>query len=236
MIWLVRHGQASWGAADYDVLSPLGHEQAQVVGRTLAGLGVEADAVLSGRMRRQRDTAQGLVAGAGWPVAPTVDAAFDEFDHGHVLERLPAEELPGGDRTPGDPPGNPLGHSPDNLPGADLRARQLRLSIQRWISGEADADYHETFAEFLHRVGAGIERVREHRSAVVATSGGAIAATAACLLLPGARPSDLGPIWLRLNWVLTNASITRVRATDSALHLVSFNEHGHLVGNLRTHV
>ncbi|MFZ2504503.1 MAG: histidine phosphatase family protein, partial [Nocardioides sp.] len=123
-----------------------------------------------------------------------------------------------------------------NLPGADLRARQLRLSIQRWISGEADADYHETFAEFLHRVGEGIERVRDHRSAVVATSGGAIAATAACLLLPGARPSDVGPMWLRLNWVLTNASITRVRATDSALQLVSFNEHGHLVGNLRTHV
>ena len=39
-ILLVRHGQASWGAADYDVLSPLGERQAAALGACLAGVPV----------------------------------------------------------------------------------------------------------------------------------------------------------------------------------------------------
>ena len=39
-ILLVRHGQASFGAADYDQLSPTGHEQSRVLGAALAARGV----------------------------------------------------------------------------------------------------------------------------------------------------------------------------------------------------
>jgi broad specificity phosphatase PhoE len=45
-VLLVRHGQASWGAADYDVLSPLGERQAVATGTFLAG--VRPDAVVHG--------------------------------------------------------------------------------------------------------------------------------------------------------------------------------------------
>ena len=45
-VLLVRHGQASFGAADYDVLSDLGRRQAQAAGRELARrLGVPAQLV-----------------------------------------------------------------------------------------------------------------------------------------------------------------------------------------------
>ena len=36
VLLLVRHGQASWGSADYDVLSDLGHEQSRLLGKHLA--------------------------------------------------------------------------------------------------------------------------------------------------------------------------------------------------------
>ncbi|NWD90503.1 phosphoglycerate mutase family protein, partial [Pseudomonas sp. K5002] len=47
-IYLIRHGQASFGADDYDVLSPIGVQQAQVLGRHLAELGLGFDRCLSG--------------------------------------------------------------------------------------------------------------------------------------------------------------------------------------------
>jgi len=56
-IYLLRHGQASFGAEDYDRLSEAGETQARLLGEHLAGLGLEFDAIFSGAMRRQRDTA-----------------------------------------------------------------------------------------------------------------------------------------------------------------------------------
>ena len=57
-IYLIRHGQASFGADDYDVLSPLGVLQAQIAGRHLADLGLHFDRCLSGDLSRQQDTAR----------------------------------------------------------------------------------------------------------------------------------------------------------------------------------
>ena len=68
-ILLVRHGQASFGAADYDDLSPTGHEQSRVLGAALAARGVGADLVVAGEMRRHAQTAASLLDGAGWAPA-----------------------------------------------------------------------------------------------------------------------------------------------------------------------
>jgi len=67
-ILLVRHGQASWGAADYDVLSSLGEEQGSAVGAALAD--VQPDVVVHGTMLRQRRTAELAAAAAGWNATP----------------------------------------------------------------------------------------------------------------------------------------------------------------------
>lgn len=56
-IYLIRHGQASFGADDYDVLSPIGIRQAEVLGAHLAQLGVRIDRSVSGDLRRQQHTA-----------------------------------------------------------------------------------------------------------------------------------------------------------------------------------
>ena len=59
-ILLVRHGQASLLSADYDQLSPLGAEQARLLGRWWAARGDAVHQVWSGSLKRQRDTALAL--------------------------------------------------------------------------------------------------------------------------------------------------------------------------------
>ena len=61
-ITLVRHGQASYGTDNYDQLSPLGHEQAQILGRYFHQIGTQFDAVYTGNMVRHHETAQQILA------------------------------------------------------------------------------------------------------------------------------------------------------------------------------
>lgn len=79
---LIRHGQASLGAADYDVLSPLGVIQARRLGDHLAGM-VRPDLIVTGPRVRQRDTATHMIAaararGAQFP-DPVLRPEFDEY-------------------------------------------------------------------------------------------------------------------------------------------------------------
>ncbi|MEM7614832.1 MAG: phosphoglycerate mutase family protein, partial [Pseudomonadota bacterium] len=81
---LVRHGQASFGAEDYDVLSPLGHTQAEWLGGYFEAHGMRFDRMFRGALRRHRETAEGIARSFTVPEAE-VDARFDEF-HYHLLE------------------------------------------------------------------------------------------------------------------------------------------------------
>jgi broad specificity phosphatase PhoE len=76
LVYLIRHGQASFGAADYDVLSSTGHLQGKLVGDELRRRGVRPDQVWSGTLKRQRETA--LAAGLG---TLREDPRWNEFDH-----------------------------------------------------------------------------------------------------------------------------------------------------------
>ena len=81
-VHLVRHGQASFGADDYDVLSPLGRSQSAVTGEALRGRGLRSPVAVSGTLRRQRDTA----ALAGFDTV-TIDPRWNEYDHLDLLRR-----------------------------------------------------------------------------------------------------------------------------------------------------
>ncbi len=204
-IVLVRHGQASYGAADYDVLSPLGELQAAATGTTLADL--RPDAVLHGAMKRQRRTAEVLVEAAGWPVEPALEGDWDEMDHLAIL-----------DAQPRDFEGEP-----------DERQFQawFERATMRWLSGEHDGDYRETWSVFRERVLGALDRVGDATTLVV-TSGGPIAVVVTELLAsPGAYP--------RLAPVTVNAAFTRIVSGSRGRTLVSFNEHAHLTGDLLTY-
>ena len=85
-IYLIRHGQASVGAGDYDKLSKLGVEQAYVLGQALVTRGVKPDLVVCGDMLRHRETAAGCLAAMGLPGQWQTDAAWNEYDHEMMIE------------------------------------------------------------------------------------------------------------------------------------------------------
>ena len=64
-LYLVRHGQASFGEDDYDKLSALGHKQSVRLGEYFAARGVTFDAVITGTLRRHAETFAGMAQGLG---------------------------------------------------------------------------------------------------------------------------------------------------------------------------
>lgn len=220
-VLLVRHGQASWGTDDYDVLSPLGWEQGRILGAAMARRGVKPDRVVIGGMRRHRETCEALCDGAGWgAVAARSDHGWDEYDHLAMLDLVPAPFE---------------GESPTR---AEFQA-WFEMATNRWIGADqavggplASTDYAETFAAFGDRVNRALRRVvlgmGRTDTVLVITSGGPVATVAASLLEPeGARPS----LWSQLNKVVVNTSVTKVVVGGRGTSVVSFNEHSHLEGD-----
>src|SRR3546814_13984266 len=85
-IYLLRHGQASFGAGDYDKLSKRGVEQAAVLGQALAARGVKPDVVICGGMLRHRETALGCLQAMGLDCEWQSDVAWNEYDHETMVE------------------------------------------------------------------------------------------------------------------------------------------------------
>ena len=206
-IVLVRHGQASWGSADYDVLSPLGEHQAAVVGATLRGLA--PDLVVHGTMKRQQGTAELAVGAAGWDCETLVDDAWNEMDHLALLAAAPRHF--------------------DGEPDRQQFQQWFEAATDRWVEGDCDADYEESFPTFRKRVLAALDRLADAGTAVVFTSGGPIAAVTSALL-DGGRPA-----YRKLAPVVVNSSITRVVSGRRGLTLLSFNEHSHLAAEQVTY-
>ena len=218
LLLLVRHGQASFGAEDYDVLSDPGVEQSRRLGDALAAQGLSPSVVLHGAMRRQRDTAQAMAEAAGWDVALETDTRWDEFAHLGVLAAYSA--------------------------ASDEQERRsfqevFEQATLRWASAAHDEEYDETYAAFVERVRDGLGHAAElsgpGSTAVVVSSGGAIAAACAVLASGSEEPAALSPVWHRLNTVLVNASVTRIMVGASGPRLLTFNEHSHLEAQLVTY-
>ena len=225
VVLLVRHGQASFGTDDYDVLSETGWEQARLLGAWLAGRGVTPDVVVRGGMRRHRETAEGLAAGAGaagvaWSAGVEVDPGWDEFAHLGVLAALD-EGVPAGE--------------------LDRRAFQqaFERATARWTAGGHDADYPEPWPAFVARVGASLTgacaAAGPGGTVVVVSSGGPIAAACAELVDPDGDDAAYARLWSRFNTVTVNSSMTRVVVGSTGRRLLTFNEHPHLEGDTLTY-
>ncbi len=219
-ILLIRHGQASFASTNYDKLSSIGLEQGRILGKALKARGVKPDVLVCGGMVRHRETAEQCLAGMGVDARWDEDTGWDEYDHGAMLEaydprfgrksNLAAELL----KTGQDP----------------KRAFQELFSkaATRWVGGEADHDYDESFSEFCARVDAALKRLaarlEKSQTAFVFTSGGAISAVARIMLnLPAEG-------MLPLSYVIANASVTKLLVGGSGVRLSTLNEHSHFEG------
>lgn len=206
VLYLVRHGQASFGTDDYDRLSALGKEQSRITGRFLASQGLEPDRIIHGEMLRQRQTAEGLLAGLGRDMDAHVDAGWNEYAAWELTGVL----------TDLDPRAQ---HDSKIFQG------ELERGAARWASGEHDEDYTETYNQFTSRVeralADAVAAMESGQSTIVVSSAGAIAWTAARLIGGGFDQ------WMAFNRVTINTGITKIITGRGGTSLISFNDHGH---------
>lgn len=197
---LARHGQASYGAADYDQLSELGAHQAVRLAESLRRCRLEPRAVIVGEHRRHLQTAQAAELGVA-----TVDPRWNEFDHDQILAAAPM----------------PTGAAPAQLEAAWHAAKQ------RWVEGRYDDDYAVTYSEFLRNAQEALADVVSATSrggAQLVISSAGVIASLVCEQLGVGRSG-----WLSVQRVLVNTGATRIVSGRRGPTLISFNDHSHLV-------
>jgi broad specificity phosphatase PhoE len=221
-IYLIRHGQASFGADDYDVLSAIGIRQSEVLGAHLAQLGLRFDRCLAGDLRRQQDTARHTLAQlhtAGIDIPDLeIDSAFDEFDADAVIRALLPALLP-------DEP-EALHILRNGKQNRGEFQRLFALLVARWVSGNHDTPELESWLGFVGRVQAGLQRILEkaepsHNIAIF-TSGGTITALLHLITQMTATQA------FELNWQIVNTSLNQLKFRGGEVALASFNSQTHL--------
>lgn len=215
-LWLIRHGQAGDLLGDYDRLSERGWTQARRTGAGWRDL-APVHHVVTGAMRRHRETQEGFGEAFGALPEPVVDPAWNEFDHQAVIEAWVRA------------------HGPPTQPGRAAFFELFGHAMGRWAGGAHDGDYPESWAAFEARVGEALDRavaaLGPGETGLVFTSGGVVSMVVRGLLGLDARKS------FELNTVMMNTSVTRLRVGGGRRTLVSFNETSHLRGtpDLLTH-
>jgi broad specificity phosphatase PhoE len=211
-VLLVRHGQASFGSEDYDVLSAVGRRQAEVVAASLAKRGYRPDRLVCGTLRRQRETAAAFTA-LGAP-DPEIEPRWDEFDSEDILHHHSAAAI------------RLQGHAD----GETLTNRAFQAALEeaqaQWIAHAERSPTTQTWPQFSAAAPAALDdlasRLAPGETAVVITSGGAIAALLCSLWN---APPDLFPA---LNRVTVNAAVTKLAVGATGTNAISFNDHSHL--------
>ena len=218
ILYVIRHGQASFNGDDYDQLSDLGRKQARILGVYFKEQGTAFDAAYCGTLQRQQDTAEIALAQMPSPPGLTVLPQLNEYDSESIMEAL----LPG------------LIEDEPHLAGLVPRLRKERRAFQtlyeatmlRWISGRYETGQAETWQGFQERLAQGIARVRAEngrgRTVALFTSGGPISGVMRLALDLDDEEA------LRLTWVIRNASLSSFYSNDEMLTLSQFNRTGHL--------
>ena len=219
MLYLIRHGQASFSSDNYDKLSTLGEQQAQLMGQELASMKLDGMPVVRGSMLRHQQTCE--LATQHFKASPDTkvhnDARWNEYEHQHILSCYDSRFAT---------PAQMKAHLMQSTDPKAAFQQAFMGAMKRWMSDRHDSDYHETWGHFTARVLAAFETVcTTTPNALVFTSGGPISLVTCHLL--GMPLTD----FMRVNWTLVNTSMTKVRvdSASNASRLVSSNEHNYLV-------
>ncbi len=218
---LIRHGQASFGADDYDRLSALGIRQMTFLAEFLAATGCRAKAVYTGPLRRQRASADEVVRRCRelhWEMpSPVVLPALSEYDYQAVLDAQVPDMLAADPSLEKD--------LADIYDSNSAFQRVFEQAMLRWVSGRHDTPGVETWSAFTDRVERALDEIaaaHEDGHILVFTSGGVITTVLQTVLEITAGQS------LKLGWQLVNASLTRFAGRTGRLTLTGFNLAAHL--------
>ena len=207
-LYLVRHGQASFGTDDYDVLSDLGYRQALRLGEYFKYKGISFDAAFTGTLRRQVKTLAGVCAGADLPLQATQVAGLNEYDseavigaiHPHKLEKATTPEM------------------------YRQHFRLLKDGLKQWMDGVVSPRGMPEYADFVSGITDVLDHIRKtyEGNVLLVSSGGPIATAVGHVL--GCSPETT----IELNLRIRNCSVTEFAFTPKRHMLVTYNTLPHL--------
>jgi broad specificity phosphatase PhoE len=209
-LYLVRHGQASFGAADYDRLSELGVRQCRELGRWFRGRGVVFEGVLRGTLTRHVQSLDALADGYGGLPAALPWPGLNEYD-GDALVRAAHPTLqPSAEAT--------------SAEAYRAHFRLLREGLAQWMAGHTAPVGMPSWPDFVAGVTGALDHVRQQYQGdvLIVSSGGPIATAVAQVL-------DTPPqTMIELNLRIRNSSLTEFAYTPKRHMLVSYNHLPHL--------
>ncbi|MYM62831.1 histidine phosphatase family protein [Pseudomaricurvus sp. HS19] len=215
-IILVRHGQASFGAANYDQLSELGSRQAQWLGEHLRALGRDVDSVFMGDMARHRQTAEAILQGLGRELELHIQPGLNEYRFQGLLDPLRTQ--------------HPHLWQETGNAGRDYYFN-MQKAMSYWMDGTISDDGLDSWESFSRRIrdafdtacGTGAKRT------LVVSSGGPIAVILGQLLgLDNAATRQLA-------LQIKNSSCSTLLSNGHYFTLDSFNDVSHLMSTERQH-
>ena len=207
-LYLVRHGQASFGADDYDQLSALGQRQSERLGQHWRERGISFDAVLSGTLRRHAQTWAGIALGAHYTHEVQALAGLNEYDSEAVIAAIHPQPLP----------------RPDTPELYRQHFRLLREGLRQWMSGMTEPRSMPSYGDFLAGVITALDQVRRNYdgNVLIVSSGGPIATAVGHVL--GTSPEAT----IELNMRIRNSAVTEFTYTPKRHSLLSYNTLPHL--------
>ncbi|ASK33570.1 histidine phosphatase [Alcanivorax sp. N3-2A] len=209
--YLIRHGQASFGAANYDKLSQLGHQQARWLGEHYRERGLTFDALVTGDLVRHVETGAGIQEGLGSSLKAELHPGLNEFHFHSIVDAY-------------------LSAYPDQAPpaGAPVAAfyRVLKSAMQSWRRDQLQGNLPESWRDFCDRVAAAMEHIRQRHAGrervLVVSSGGAIAMWMRHML------NTADDTVVELNLQIRNSSVTQGFFNQHVYRLSVFNQVPHL--------
>jgi len=207
-LYLVRHGQASFGADDYDQLSSLGQRQCVQLGRYFAARGLVFDAALSGTLKRHQQTVSGICEGAGAPLETTQWPGLNEYDSHAVIAAIHPE---------------PLGR-PTTPELYRHHFRLLRQGLLQWMLGKTQPLGMPTWRDFQQGVVDALTHIRQSpaQRVLLVSSGGPIACAIGHVLVTPPEAT------VELNMRLRNSSVTEFAFNAKRHMLQTYNTLPHL--------
>jgi len=213
-IYLVRHGQASFGADNYDNLSDLGRKQARVVGEYFRDCGIHLDAAYSGDLSRQRETAELALASQPADVPLRIDPRFNEIENDAQIRVLLPQVVAR----------NPAVQTlvDRGLSSSKDYQKVIDAVFNFWVSPDCDEPSIQSWADYSGGVRQALADVMAQQGSGktlgIFTSGGTLATVVAQVLGLG------GEHTYRFYEPVLNCSVTQLFYSGTRVSLSYFND------------
>lgn len=226
-IYLIRHGQASFGKADYDQLSDKGKEQSQLLGKYWQSMPVPSKLYAGDLLRHEQTLDHFLQGYQTEKTSVTHHSGFNEFNHVELLTRYDPKWKSFADMAAS------IGQHHD---ANKTFQKEFARALERWIGGKYDSDYKESWSQFKKRCVSALQDViaqelnnrrkldssQVSKELCVFTSGGVISVIIQHIL--GLTDEKT----LVINQQTRNTSVTKILFSENNLNIDYLNNYSHL--------